>query len=486
MKTLLITISVFLTASVNFAQNFNPFHSPSRYVQTGDTNETYFFAEHATLNGNTLEIKQYQEASEFFEMDEFHIDCGSYGAPLKAKNNWLGRNINYNQTTQVLAMDSSLTFNLGINLGDSSLIKTINNIEYYLKYVSKSEEVILNFSDSIKYFSIVAYDNSGNLVNTNYSATPLRIGKELGAIKFINIQEFPFNAKEYEIMGQVNSNQGHLGDYALTNDEVYPWDVGDTLQVFRYSNQQYDEGFPPQGGSSYSTYTILSRTETADSVIIHLTQDYFVATNPGFYTEITYPEFIRYKKGSVFSTYPANYYENMNSYHSREVAYESQTGPGLVMSDFIYADYCDSCHCFTAFELYQIHFDTYKIMAPYGKVHAEKTTYDGSMNFNAEAKLIYAKVGNNVLGNFVHVGVDNLELPVINIAPNPVNKVLEISTSERMQNLEIYTATGAKCLEKTTQNQTESLNVNALEPGVYLVVITFENGQQSTQRIVKQ
>lgn len=189
-----------------------------------------------------------------------------------------------------------------------------------------------------------------------------------------------------------------------------------------------------------------------------------------------YDNVLKYKKNELIGNQPDQYIGYGTLY---------QNFPNeLRVIDVTTSGYCDSCNCFANFDANLQGLNTHFYTRNFGLTYRSYEVFGGSAA--VQAHLIFARVGNNLFGNYVNVGIDDVEIIEVKIAPNPTNEVLEINTSERMQNLEIFSTTGAKCLEKSTQNQTESINVNALEPGIYLVVISFENGQQSTQRIVKQ
>lgn len=478
----LTTISSLLMLSAfTWAQDYNPLNSPSKFVETGGTEEVYFFAESTMLNGGLIEMKQYQVMYDSLITPSNPNACPSYGQPTAATDNWLGRDLVYNQILHSLSTDGGLTFDFGIPLGDSALIGSVNNVDYYMIYTSKSEEIILNYTDSVKTFSISAYDAQGTSVNTGYSSSPIRLAKQLGLVNFINLQDISNNVKEYEIIGQVNNGMGHLGNYAPTYDEVYPWDYGDTLQYFGYSSIQSTQS----SYAAYNTVTVQLRTETTDSVYIHLNQNLQTVNSGGIVYNITYDPVIKFKKGEAITTYPANYFEYAKHYEVGEQEFESFTGAGMRMTDFVYDDYCDSCHCFPAFELQGVVFENYTTMAPYGSVHKEKTNYDSQIGITAEAKLVFANVDGNIYGNFVAVSVDELEEIAINIAPNPTTNHIQLSTSERMIGVEVYTLTGELCRSESLVGQTGKLNLSSLQTGVYLLHVRFENGQVSTQRIVK-
>lgn len=186
-----------------------------------------------------------------------------------AEKNWLGRKLSYNSQDKTLTVDNNMVFDFNLALGDSSIFYATGNVNYFLIHTSRSEENILGITDSVYGYSVLSYDNSNNLIPSQFSSTPIQIAKTLGAIRFIDIAQFPNAAIEYEITGQDHENIGHIGSYGLTYDDVYPWDIGDTLQCS--GSNPTSEG----GISSIITYTVTNRIESSDSVFIHLNKRIF-------------------------------------------------------------------------------------------------------------------------------------------------------------------------------------------------------------------
>ena len=74
--------------------------------------------------------------------------------------------------------------------------------------------------------------------------------------------------------------------------------------------------------------------------------------------------------------------------------------------------------------------------------------------------------------------------------PNPVSNELRVTIPSNWQNkkvtYELFTANGqvAKKMESANSNQTETLNVNSLAPGLYIVKVTC-NGKTTQEKIIK-
>lgn len=81
------------------------------------------------------------------------------------------------------------------------------------------------------------------------------------------------------------------------------------------------------------------------------------------------------------------------------------------------------------------------------------------------------------------LGVQHAAKIKINIVPNPVDKIFSIKTSEKIAKVEIINAAGQKIKESAS---TQNIDVSNLSKGLYLMNITFENGQTETKKFLKK
>jgi hypothetical protein len=73
----------------------------------------------------------------------------------------------------------------------------------------------------------------------------------------------------------------------------------------------------------------------------------------------------------------------------------------------------------------------------------------------------------------------------VSLFPNPASSVLNVALTEGAQQLEIYSMTGQVVFRKEVAGKMESIDVSALENGIYVVKVADAKGV-STQRFVKQ
>lgn len=70
----------------------------------------------------------------------------------------------------------------------------------------------------------------------------------------------------------------------------------------------------------------------------------------------------------------------------------------------------------------------------------------------------------------------------LTIYPNPVEHELNIKTTKKINQIEIYSLTGQKILTSTKTN----IEVSKLSKGIYILKILTDDGQQLTQKFIKK
>lgn len=70
----------------------------------------------------------------------------------------------------------------------------------------------------------------------------------------------------------------------------------------------------------------------------------------------------------------------------------------------------------------------------------------------------------------------------ISLFPNPVSEMLSIKSSSRINKLVVFNLLGQKVM---VRENTNSLNVNKLKPGAYILKIVDENDSVSTKKFIK-
>lgn len=77
---------------------------------------------------------------------------------------------------------------------------------------------------------------------------------------------------------------------------------------------------------------------------------------------------------------------------------------------------------------------------------------------------------------------DNNMSTTFSVYPNPTRGILNITTEEQLEKIEVYNYIGQKVIE-STQLQ---INITQLNSGMYLLKVYGENGQVGIKRFIKQ
>jgi len=87
--------------------------------------------------------------------------------------------------------------------------------------------------------------------------------------------------------------------------------------------------------------------------------------------------------------------------------------------------------------------------------------------------------------NSLDLGVRDNSLFGFSFSPNPTNDVLQLTSTEAIERIEVYNILGQQLIIKTMGTNHGTLDVSNLETGTYLMKVTV-NGQLGSYRFIKQ
>jgi hypothetical protein len=412
-KVLILVCSYFFCLSLVFGQDYFPFKSNQYkrfHNQTNSTDNDYFFYPSTVQNNDSIFFFLYLRWGNTF-VDVTNTQCQGWGGGTEAvaDTTWLGRKIIYDVTNQYLLLFNknmdTLSFNFDLQINDSSIFYKKNNENYFIKYVSKEQETILNFLDSIKTFVINKYDDLGNLVPDELTGYELKLGKKLGLISFIDCLLFPTEKKKLNLMGQ---SEPMIGYYQLTYDELFPFHSGDTLEFYGSSDLS-NIGTRTIG---YNLVTINNRIETLDEITIYFENKIFLQNIPNGAPSypspyiITYPTSMNFKKNESFSYVPDKYLNLVSYFTSSSICDDREY---LSRSDKSHYMYCEPCDCFIPYDGDGQSFGNERWVKGLGRYSSSSYEYSDFGN-DSYSYLIYSNVGGVQCGEVVYVGLDDLKL----------------------------------------------------------------------------
>ncbi len=476
--TLLLLFSL---SFVIFGQQYQPFsQNVSKRFQklTNPQESDYFFHSLSeTVNGDTLSFRQYH-TSQPENYGVYVPSCPSWGGTsgLKLDTTWLGNLIHYNTFTKELMLTNEsgtmLTFDFGISIGDSSLFYSDGSLNYYILNQGSSFSPIYSIMDSIKHFQIRPFDNSGNLYSSELEGFDIQLSKNNGIISFINCLEFPYIQEGFTLQGQTNPL---IGNYQMTYDIAYPWNVGDIIQYKGIAN------YPIGMGKTYLTLQITGRTETTDSVRIDFVKtavNSFPPQIPGFQPNFNSP--IKFKKNTPIIEHPHNILIETNTKlnHFRESETQFCTDRSQLLSNEEFAYYCDSCGCCLGFDGNQtvntnvVYTEglgiSDVIIVDYGFIVGGGTA--------RTAFVIYSMVNGVECGD-KWTSVDEYDpVEMIKLFPNPNKGTFSIEANSIIESCTVFSTVGKIMYSSSSLgSKTIDINLPEISPGVYLVRVDVSN-----------
>ena len=93
----------------------------------------------------------------------------------------------------------------------------------------------------------------------------------------------------------------------------------------------------------------------------------------------------------------------------------------------------------------------------------------------------------NITIESIPVGIDDVLLHGnLKIWPNPVDRILSLTSSENIKSISVYNLSGSKInVGKTISSKISQLDFSTVEPGAYLLEINFENSHTSFRKIIR-
>jgi hypothetical protein len=80
------------------------------------------------------------------------------------------------------------------------------------------------------------------------------------------------------------------------------------------------------------------------------------------------------------------------------------------------------------------------------------------------------------IGNYTHIGMDNLHQVEILMYPNPANDVIYLQNIPQQALIQILDLTGRVCMEARSQSAQEWISIDELSAGTYVMQVVYSNG----------
>jgi hypothetical protein len=83
-------------------------------------------------------------------------------------------------------------------------------------------------------------------------------------------------------------------------------------------------------------------------------------------------------------------------------------------------------------------------------------------------------------------GIHSRDMAEVNIYPSLVDEILYIGYSKNIKRVMINSVTGVCMLDISKLNDAGSINTSVLKPGIYIVSVSFSDGNKVTSKIVRR
>lgn len=211
----------------------------------------------------------------YFNLDNTYYVSSicAFWVPMDFKQNqpsWLGKKVTFNNSDQytfINKWNTSLNFIFGNNVNDTLLFYS-DSLNRFSCFLEKADTISIGgLTDSARFYRIIHKDTSGNILNSPLNQQYIITGRVLGLIRFFRVDSFPLQEQPLTLIGNYSPA---FGLTSLTSGFVYDYQAGDEYQY----RDAYVAVYPHLSSiyCQYRKYTILSRTDSPDS--IHYTVHY--------------------------------------------------------------------------------------------------------------------------------------------------------------------------------------------------------------------
>lgn len=74
----------------------------------------------------------------------------------------------------------------------------------------------------------------------------------------------------------------------------------------------------------------------------------------------------------------------------------------------------------------------------------------------------------------------------MDIYPNPADDILQIRAAGKIDNVFIYSITGAQVMNISQMSESGMIHIGDIEPGMFFISVTFNDGRKVTQKLIRQ
>lgn len=468
------------------AQSFQPFTANSKkaYIAVTDPGRGYSLAfDSITLAGTDTVYQHFGQLND--TSTYINPDCIGWGSPycLRAdRPDWAGSLFRTNGAGTYWLRNiigDTLRLDLAIAQNDTSVFYEENAVRFAITYEGADTLTVFGITDSVSTYRIIHSDTAGTSISSAIHLQTLTVGKQLGMVRFFQIDSFPEVLRPLEMIGNKTPN---VGLHRITSGMLYDHQPGDEIQRHSYSSQY---GGPPwMNFSTYHKTTYLGRMDSPDSIIYSVLYESFDAGSDSLLTSTTTLE---YHGDTDIANIPFDRFSNAHYHRLSRLefcgiplwSYRSIKAQGLAL--------CPSEDCWSHYDTQgpDTHVDL-EMVTGLG-IHRSSTslTIPPPVGYNAGSRIIYVKKNGITCGNEQIVGVPDRPSPKETslFFPNPTQGLIHFREGDSVAHLDVFDATGAEMLRIPVLDG--SADLGQLAPGVYFLRIHFITGELANVRLLR-
>lgn len=488
MKRLFVILLVCYSTAI-LAQDFKLFNSESKKLfSTFPEMSTTYSLSFDTVTSAGSDSVYYN----FFKIEDINFvsyNCDFWTGPDCYKQNvpvWIGAKIEFsNQYAYNFYPDNGDTIRFDFTPNsDTNTFYIDNSQKFSLTFENSDTITILNYSDSARFYKIHHTDLDGNIINSQLNGQEIIICKDLGLVRFFQIDDFPQVLNPITLIGQENQN---LGIFNITNEMLYDFQPGDEFQYKK--NHFYTDGPPWENYTLYKKHTITERIETIDSLVYTIDEMMFYEDSSFIITNTIIKT---YYKNEIIAQLPFEkfngdyqqfYLENYCDFSLWTYRFEAENSLGYCEADDVWG-YYDTFGPSPENETIWVF--------GLGMYYDYDRTFNGSMQYSHgyTNQIIYFKKDNIICGDEI-VGNNKFELEAerYQVFPNPVNDrvLFKNLKNSNLYSIEIRNALGQEIrIEDNIHSSQYAMNVATLRPGIYFYLIKEKGSVVQQGKMIKK
>lgn len=479
MKQLVFALFVIPIAAIG--QNYQLFENGRDQVfanESGTVNAySIAFDSVRVNNGDTI----FYNFLNFNPEDYTSVICPAWGANYRHnKPSWIGRAITRKASgIYEFVTVGSDTIRFDVDLLPLDTLIMFESAVDRLSTVSLGTDTltILGQLDSVRTFLLRHTTLAGTPIPASLHNETIVVSRFHGLVRFFHVADFPTTQLPVSLIGQTNPD---LGLYRVTDGMLYDHQLGDVYQTYYYSHQY---GGPPwNNSSSYQKTKILSRTETNDSLLYSVLNEFFNTATQQLTTGITT---LGYERDRIVASIPFELFDGAS--HRIELvelcgmpfwSYNSYDQNSVI--------YCPEDTCWSDFDTNgPPPFVVTERVIGFG-TYSHSSTISGPTGLSFGNFMGYFEKNGLQCGTEAILGISERTLPTFTVSPNPTDGIVIIRSGDHINSISVHDASGRTIMTIPINADRGVIDLGSLETGAYFLMANYTNGKSSTTKVLKR